>query len=135
MRSLISKLSFVTLLALGSCSSFTKEKNEHDSENVKTPSRPKPKPTWIDSGQVKLLIDSSLEHKNGGFVVDSVLLVNYKGSSGEIIFEPLSEEGKWIDSIYWIKKISNDEIRDFHQLLGNKSMKETDLQLCCFTPR
>lgn len=134
MRLLILILSFI-LFTWGACNSFSKEKNNQDSENVKTASRPNLNPAWIDSGQVKMLIDSSLDHNNGGFIVDSVLLVNYKGSSGEIIYEPLDEEGKWLDSIYWVKKVSNEKISFLHNLLGHKSMTDTDLQFCCFDPQ
>jgi hypothetical protein len=131
MKTLSFKIILVILTFI-SCNQASNEvpKKEDDKLNFQT--RPMPNPNWVDSGKVEININTDLEFEN--LLADSAILISYKGSSGEVIYEPLNSEGKWLDSIYYVKRLTKQKMKTFYNIVQNGKLLSYDNQLCCFEP-
>ncbi len=126
---------YLFILIFFSCQQIEREplKVKADKSNFPTP--PNPNPNWIDSGKVEINIDTTINCENISLMVDSILFISYKGSDGEIIYDPINSEGKWLDSIFYIKKLTKDKVQKFQKIITDNKLSNYDTQLCCYDPK
>ncbi len=91
--------------------------------------------SWKDSSKSIYAIDTLLSHKGSAFDCDSALAIDYIGFSGEHTFLPLNNKGQWINTISKSKKLTSDQLRLIHALLGNKKTFDNPMIIGCYEPR
>jgi hypothetical protein len=90
---------------------------------------------WSKTDSVKIKLDSTLSHQSAGFACDSALAIDYTGFEGEHIFLPLNHKGHWIRSIKQKKRLTSQQIKRIHAILGDSNSFKKPMHVMCYMPR
>ena len=123
------------IMLIYSCKRRVTYKNNVTETTISGYTKPPSHPTWIDSGKVILELDTVKSQNQLYELADSALIVHYKGSDGEIEYDLINEEGKWLDRIYAIKKLTKHQLKKFITVFGDSNLTYPDFTLCCYYPK